>query len=72
MTAQLCAGLRLWRCRRRSLNRASFLQSQLLTQDWSATWCAGIEIWLDYQMDTNGVQVLTEVSSRTTAVAQGA
>lgn len=41
-----------------------------LTQDWSATWCAGIEIWLDYQMDTNGVQVLTEVSSRTTAAAE--
>ncbi len=43
-----------------------------LTQDWSAVWCAGTEIWLDYQMDTNGVQVLTEVSSRTTAFAERA
>lgn len=36
-----------------------------LTQDWSAAWCAGTEIWLDYQTDAQGVQVLTEVSSRT-------
>lgn len=41
-----------------------------LTQDWSADWGAGNEIWLDYQMDTNGVQVLTEVSSRTTVAAK--
>jgi len=38
-----------------------------MTLDWSVAWGEGAEIWLDYQMDTNGVLVLTEVSDRTTA-----
>ncbi len=41
-----------------------------LTEDWSAGWCAGTEIWLDYQMDAYGVQLLTEVSSRTNAAGE--
>lgn len=39
-----------------------------LTQDWSAGWRSGTEIWLDYQIDAYGVQVLTEVSSRSSLV----
>ncbi|RVU40791.1 4'-phosphopantetheinyl transferase superfamily protein [Rheinheimera riviphila] len=35
-----------------------------LTVDWSATWCAGTEIWLDYQAEALLVQVLAEVRSR--------
>jgi len=35
-----------------------------LTTDWSTQWCAGSEIWLDYQAETNLVQVVTEVKSR--------
>jgi len=42
-----------------------------LTQDWSAGWCAGNEIWLEYQTSPQGVQVLTEVSSRTVASGEG-
>ena len=42
-----------------------------LTQDWSADWCAGNEIWLEYQTSPHGVQVLTEVSSRTVASGEG-
>jgi len=42
-----------------------------LTQDWSADWCAGHEIWLEYQTSPQGVQVLTEVSSRTVASGEG-
>lgn len=42
-----------------------------LTQDWSADWCAGNEIWLEYQTNPQGVQVLTEVSSRTAASGEG-
>ncbi|WP_208933319.1 4'-phosphopantetheinyl transferase superfamily protein [Rheinheimera sp. F8] len=42
-----------------------------LTQDWSADWCAGNEIWLEYQTSPHGVQVLTEVSSRTAASGAG-
>lgn len=36
-----------------------------LTVDWSAAWCAGTEIWLDYQLETDWVQVLTDVSTCT-------
>ncbi|MDZ7871495.1 MAG: hypothetical protein U5L02_20265 [Rheinheimera sp.] len=49
--------------------RPAQIQLQL-TQDWSAGWCAGSEIWLEYQTDAYGVQVLTEVSSRTTAAGE--
>jgi len=35
-----------------------------LTTDWSMQWCAGSEVWLDYQAETNLVQVVTEVKSR--------
>jgi len=42
-----------------------------LTQDWSAEWAAGNEIWLEYQTSPHGVQVLTEVSSRTAASNEG-
>jgi enterobactin synthetase component D len=42
-----------------------------LTQDWSAGWRAGSEIWLEYQTSPHGVQVLTEVSSRTAASNAG-